>query len=250
MSSTARLQPERHDVGDVAFVIGLLAIVALGLFARFYGLSDQPIWMDEAYSYFASTRPLADILFNKIDTHPPLFYAIQHFWTAIDPSLGAIRAPAAAIGVGTILVVAAAAADLASRRAGLAAGALLALSTAHIHFSQDARMYTLLTFGLSLATWGIVGLAERPGRKLYPALYLVGGAIAVYAQILALVALAILNAVMLGRLWLSGASRRVYVSWLASNVVLLILSVPWFISIPDAVSGFSGLQHESFTTAE
>ena len=85
MSSTARLQPERHDVGDVAFVIGLLAIVALGLFARFYGLSDQPIWMDEAYSYFASTRPLADILFNKIDTHPPLFYAIQHFWTAIDP---------------------------------------------------------------------------------------------------------------------------------------------------------------------
>ena len=97
---------------------------------------------------------------------------------------------------------------------------------------------------------GIVGLAERPGRKLYPALYLVGGAIAVYAQILALVALAILNAVMLGRLWLSGASRRVYVSWLASNIVLLILSVPWLISIPDAVSGFSGLQHESFTTAE
>ena len=250
MSAANQPQPRRRDVDDGGFVLALLSILALGGFARFYGLSDLPIWMDEAYSYFASTRPLRDILFNKIDTHPPLFYAIQHFWTAINPDIDAIRVPAAAIGSATVLLVAVSTADLASRRAGLAAAALLAASTAHIHFSQDARMYALLTFGLSLATWGIVGLAERPGRKLYPVLYLVGAGIAVYAQILALVALLIMNAVLLGGMWFSGAQRRVYLWWLTANVVLLILSGPWLISIPGAIGGFSGLQHESITTTE
>jgi hypothetical protein len=55
----------------------------------------RPIWMDEAYSYFVSTQPLQDILFNKIDNHPPLFYVLQHFWNEVDPGVAAIHPPAA-----------------------------------------------------------------------------------------------------------------------------------------------------------
>jgi uncharacterized membrane protein len=87
MRASTQPQPQHQDINRVVFTVALLSVLALGGFARFYGLSDRPIWMDEAFSYFASTRPLGDILFNKIDTHPPLFYAIQHFWTAIDPNI-------------------------------------------------------------------------------------------------------------------------------------------------------------------
>ena len=99
-------EPDQHDVSDPAFAVGLASIFALGCATRFYGLSELPLWMDEATSYFVSTRPLTDILFNKIDNHPPLFFAVQHFWTLIDPNITAIRVPAAAIGSVTVLIVA------------------------------------------------------------------------------------------------------------------------------------------------
>ena len=72
-ASGAATELRQRDVSDPAFAVGLLSIFALGCVARFYGLSKRPIWMDEAFSYFVSTRPLNDILFNKIDNHPPFF---------------------------------------------------------------------------------------------------------------------------------------------------------------------------------
>jgi mannosyltransferase len=173
-------EPHHHEVRNSAFAIGLASIFAVACATRFYALSQPPLWMDEAYSYFVSTRPLADIVFNKVDNHPPLFYAIQHLWTLVDPNIAAFRIPVAAVGILTVLVVALATSDLVNRRAGLAAGALLAMSAGHIYFSQDARMYSLLAFGLAIATWGLVGFVERKRPQLYLTLYLVGGAIAIY----------------------------------------------------------------------
>jgi 4-amino-4-deoxy-L-arabinose transferase-like glycosyltransferase len=240
----AATEPHQSDMSDLAFAGGLLSIFALGCAVRFYGLSELPLWMDEAHSYFTSTRPLTDILFNKVDVHPPLFYVVQHFWTLIDPNIAAFRVPVAAVGSVTVLIIALATSDLVNRRAGLTAGALLALSTGHIYFSQDARMYPLLAFGLALATWGLVGFVDRNGRKLYLAIYLVGGLIAIYSQIIGLIYLAILNATTLCSALLNGMKDRIFLWGLTVNVVLLVFSLPWLLSIPEAVEIFHALPQE------
>ena len=237
--------PQQREVSDVFYVCGLAAVLVVACAARFYGISELPLWMDEAYTYFVATRPLHDIVFNELDNHPPLFYALQHFWLLSFPNITAFRFPAAAIGSITAIVVALATSDLVNRQAGLAAGALLAISTGHIHFSQDARMYTLLTLGLSLATWGLLGLLQSDKRQsFYWIAYVIGGAVAVYSQIVALIYLAILNAIAF--IWAHGGKRH----FLSANLVLLIVGLPWLLSIPDAVEAFQGLPREPVALAQ
>ena len=240
-----------HNLDDLAFAIAVVSILVVGSAARFYHLSALPIWMDEAYSYFVSKQPLDHILFNKIDNKPPLFYALQHLWTAINPNLAAIRVPAAVLGSLTVLIIILATVDLLSRRAGSAAGALLALSAGHIYFSQDARMYTLLAFGLALATWGLIGFADRNGRGFYAVTYLMGAAVAVYCHPVALIYLAILNGLTLGcALLIGGEKRRFYLSWLIVNFLLLVGGLPWFLSLSEATSSFPGLRPQDVTATE
>jgi hypothetical protein len=203
--------------------------------------------MDEAYSYFISTRPLNEILFNKIDNHPPAFYTLQHLWTAIDPDPGVIRVPAAVIGSLTIAIIILATSDLFSRVAALAAGALLAASTGHIYFSQDARMYSLLTLGLALASWGLIGLADYNDKKYYATLYLIGATIACYSHVVALLYLGILNGLTFASIWLTAddGGRQFYRAWLLVNLLLLAASLPWLLSLGDAVNRFVGLNPTS-----
>lgn len=239
--------PADERVGDLsasAFLIGLLFIVGVGTAIRFYGLSEQPVWMDEAHTYFASRRPLIDILFNRIDNHPPLFYAVQHFWTLINPAITAVRVPVAAMGSATILIVALATADLINRRAALAAAAFLALSTGHIYFSQDARMYSQLTLGLALATWGALGFVNGKNHIAYLVLYLVGAAIAIYSQVVALPYLAILNFLAIVCLFVEG-KRTGLLSALVVNLILLVLCLPWLLSLPEAIDTFEGLGQQT-----
>ena len=236
----------RHDLADGPFIGGLLIVFLVGCAARFYQLDHTPIWMDEAYSHFVSVQSLGHIVFNKIDNHPPLFYVLQHFWNELNSNAELIRVPAAAIGSLTVVVVALATSDLLNRVAGLAAGALLALSTGHIYFSQEARMYTLLCFGLAVATWGLLGLLDRDRKKLYAAVYLVGASISVYSQAVALIYLAILNGLALASWRLMSKQRADFLrNWLVANLVLFVISMPWLLALREATQSFQGLPIDS-----
>jgi hypothetical protein len=245
-NATAHDAGPRQDLADGPYIIGLLIVFLVGCAARFYQLDHTPIWMDEAYSYFVSTQPLGHIAFNKIDNHPPLFYILQHFWNELNSNADLIRFPAAAIGSLTVLVVALATSDLLNRVSGLAAGALFALSTGHIYFSQEARMYTLLCFGLAIATWGLLGLMARERKKLYAAVYLIGAAISVYSQALALIYLAILNGLALASCRLMSTQRADFLrNWLVANLLLFVISLPWLLSLREATQSFQGLPLDS-----
>jgi len=245
-SATVNGVGSRPDLADRPFILGLLTVFLVGCVARFYQLDHTPIWMDEAYSHFVSIQPLGHIAFNKIDNHPPLFYVLQHFWNELNPNAEFIRLPAAAIGSLTVLVVALATSDLVNRVTGLAAGALLALSTGHIYFSQEARMYTLLCFGLAIATWGLLGLVDRDRKKLYGAVYLVGAGISIYSQAVALIYLAILNGLALASWRLMSTQRANFFRiWLVANLLLFVVSLPWLLSLREATQSFQGLPVDS-----
>jgi hypothetical protein len=228
-----------------AFVAGAALIVGAAAVVRFWGLGQAPIWMDEAYSALVTRLPFHAILFEQLDVHPPLGYLIEKLWMLVVPSLAWMRVPAAIFGVLSILVLVAALFDLVSAPAALAAAAFAAVSTADIYFSQEARMYTILTFGLFLASWGALGLLRGRRLGVYAGLYLVGALVGVYSHVVALIYLFVLNGGCLAA-WVSTPkserSGRGYLQvWLAANLVLLVASTPWLLRIPATAASFPGL---------
>ncbi|WP_439619334.1 glycosyltransferase family 39 protein [Hyphomonas sp.] len=222
--------------------LAFFAISLIALTLRLWHVNTPSLWMDEAIAVGLAELPIEAILFEQLDNHPPLFFLVQHVWQAMFPDPAMARIPAALIGVATVYVVMAALRDLVSLRAAIIAGLLLALSTGHTYYSQEVRMYALVLFGLALATWGGVGQAE-PGRhapRVYAALYVVGGAIAIYTQVIGLLAMGLIGFAALAGGLMAGGGKAFARSWLFRNLVLFVLILPWTLLIPGFF-GFTGL---------
>jgi len=125
-------------------------ILILGLFFRLISL-NQSLWLDEATTALASRLPLTEFFNNFMlaDFHPPLYYLIIHYWSLIaGTSEIALRIPSVVFGFLTIYVVYHIAKEL-KFKWPLAPALFLATSGLHIYYSQEARMYSLVTFLVS-----------------------------------------------------------------------------------------------------
>lgn len=229
----------------------LAAVLFLGALLRFWNVNGASIWMDEAVTLSLAELPVQAIILEKVDNHPPLSFLIQHVWQGVFPSPELARLPAVLFGVGTLFIAMAMMRDLVSARAAVMTGLLLAVCTAHIYYSQEARMYSLVLFGLAMAAWGGVGHVE-PGRRserFYALIYVGGGAIAIYAHLLGLIAMAAIGFASLAGGLFSGGGWRFAREWLVRNLILFALTLPWLVQIPSNMN-FVGLhQPTSFSTS-
>lgn len=229
------------------FWVAFAAILIAGGVLRFWNLSGAPIWMDEAVTDGFARLDLATILFDSVDNHPPLTWAIHHIWHAFNPDPAYLRVPSALFGTLTVGAIMLAMRDIACSRAALFTGLLFAFSTGHIYFSQDARMYPYLIFGLVLAAWGGIGHA-RPrlhGERVYAGLYVIGGAIAIYSHALGLVVMALIGFSSLAAGLMGGEPRRFAREWFIHNIILFITVLPWLVMLPSAAGTFPGLQGDN-----
>ena len=226
-----------------AYWLVFFAILLAGAVLRFWNLGAGPIWMDEAVSLGFARLPASTILFGQIDNHPPLSFLIQHLWQAVVPDPAYARVPAALSGVFGLAAIMFAARDQVSPRCALFAGLVFAFSTAHIYYSQDARMYPHLVLGLILASWGGLGQLRENlyGPRTYAALYVIGGAIAIYSHLIGLVVMALIGFASLAGGLMRPDARRFATDWLVRNLVLFVVTLPWLIQIPAASGTFPGL---------
>jgi hypothetical protein len=227
------------------FWAALAGITLIAAVLRFWNLSAVPVWQDEAVTHAFAQLDLWTLLTKDIDNHPPLSYIVQHFWHKINPDLAAARVPVAVAGTASVAVFMLFLRDSVNTRAALIGGLFLALSTSHIFYSQDARMYAYAVLGLIIALWGAVGFAE-PGRhrpSTYAALYIAGGAIAIYSHMIGLIVMACFGGASLAALifrspsdWFA-SSRR----WIVMNLMLLVIVLSWLVRLPSASESFLGL---------
>lgn len=225
------------------FWLWFAAIVAAGTLARFWNLSGAPIWMDEAVTLAFARLDLGTIIWGNIDNHPNMTWVIQHLWHRVTPDPDHARIPAAVFGSLSVAAMVLAARDIANVRAAIFTGLLFAFATGHIHYSQDARMYPYLIFGLVLALWGGVGHV-RPnlqGARTYAVLYVVGGFFAIYSHAIGLIVMGLIGFASLSAGLMGGEPMRFARDWLLRNLVLLALTLPWLIALPGASSTFPGL---------
>ncbi|MGQ9599813.1 MAG: glycosyltransferase family 39 protein [Anaerolineae bacterium] len=213
---------------------GLLlgGIVALAGLLRILGLGRMGFEIDEAYSVRLASLGIVDIVRGTAaGQHPPLYYLLLHLWMqAAGQSLFAVRLASALVGWLTVPLL-----YLIGRRfgpqAGLLAAGLLAISPAHIWYSQIARMYALLVLLGTVSTW----LAwrwwtdgEARSRKrllLYAGITLA----ALYTHYFALFLIALHNLAGLGLALFQNRPRwrRLAGQWLAIQALIVIGFLPW-----------------------
>lgn len=150
---------------------GLLTMLALAV--RLVGIEARPLWLDEGYSAWFSSRSWA-VLWTEVPTyepHPPFYYSLLKLWRDLfGSSAFALRSFSLLLTAATIPVVIAASSELERLRpsgrpllrAGLAAF-LVACSPMLVLIGQEARPYPLLVFAYALGTLGAFRLMGEFG---------------------------------------------------------------------------------------
>ena len=58
-----------------------VAIIILAAAVRLWGLGEQSVWQDEAYSVVLAREDVGTIIRAQVeDSSPPLYYVLLHFW--------------------------------------------------------------------------------------------------------------------------------------------------------------------------
>ncbi len=155
-------------------MVPLALVVLLSTLLRFFHLGDQPLWLDEALTWFFAGEGFETI--SRRDVHPPLYYSIVRLCMHGIPGLGIpalasqdneffLRAPSALLGVLTVPLVYALGRMIGGVRMGLLGALLFAIAPFQVHYGQEARMYALLSFLAGLAMWGVASVlaGSSPG---------------------------------------------------------------------------------------
>jgi MFS family permease len=156
-----RQMPEWARVGLIIFI---LVVVSLVIRTRSVG---QQYWMDEAITVGISSHHLSAIPgIMRQDGSPPLFYLLLHFWMLmVGNGMAATHWLSEIFAVLTIPLGYWGGLRIAGKRAGLMTAALMATSAFLDYYSQETRMYALMSLLGMLGTIGFVrGFVFRERR--------------------------------------------------------------------------------------
>lgn len=169
--------------------MSIFLILALGLFLRVINL-NQTLWLDEATSVLvARDFSFAEIItrFSPGDFHPPLYYFLLKVWIfAFGASEVAARSLSVTLGSATIPLVFLTGRKLLNKGTGLVAALFFATAPLHIYYSQEARMYAMATFFVTLFVWFfLLTLDKRAGLSVWMGFF-IAGVLAFYTHYLTL----------------------------------------------------------------
>jgi uncharacterized membrane protein len=156
-----------------------IALTLFALLLRLIGIGMRPLWLDEAYSAWFSSRGWHE-LWTDVPTyepHPPFFYSLLKLWRDMfGGSAVALRTFSVLLALATVPLIVVASTELERQRptgrpllrAGIA-GFLAAASPMLVLLGQEARPYPLLIFAYALALLGLLRLmreftADHPGE--------------------------------------------------------------------------------------
>ena len=162
-----------------------LALIFLALLIRLNGLTFQSLWRDEVDAICFAQAPLLKDLpqtalsftptcppnipellaaFTQPGFNGPLYFLILRGWIGLfGAGEFALRSFSLMCGVISVALIITLGTRLFNRAVGLIAGSLLALSAYQVWYSQEAKMYTLITL-LALASIYFLRRAVEEGR--------------------------------------------------------------------------------------
>ena len=225
--------------------LALAAISVAGLALRLFRLGGQSFWFDEAQTLFVARLPLGEIFQRAY--RPPLYHLLLHGWSAlVSDAESWLRLPSALCGAALVPLVYLLASRLYGRKVGLLAAFFAALSPTLLWYSQELRMYSLMTLEFALlmmlSPWPT---AEERGMSTSALLALfwveVASLYTHYFAIPFILWLGLASLITLARLRRWRDLKR----WLAVQVAAGLAFLPWLMVIRGGRGGA-----EDYLTAE
>jgi 4-amino-4-deoxy-L-arabinose transferase-like glycosyltransferase len=242
-----------HPRRAAAALVPPLAIFAIALALRLYGIGDKPLWLDEITTLSRSHLPFLALLTDSLSFHHlPSYFLLTSWMVRFGDTEFMLRLPSAVFGALACVVVFAIGRRLGGRNAGLAAALLMAVSPAQVQYGQEARSYALVTCLIALGLWGQLVLVRDFRRSAAPwrapdanragwAAYVLGTAGALNVLSVALFWWLAANAAMLLLAWRDASVRRGLLrNWGIAQLVVAAVSAPWFAAMYVLVDGHMG----------
>jgi len=218
------------------WLLVLVLLLAGGL--RLLHLSRQSFWLDEVMTVNTAREAVPSLAMSG--TSPPLYYLLMHYWMKLVPeSEATARLPSVICGVAAVLLLYLLGRRLVDARAGLVAALLLAVSPFHIHYSQEARTYSLMVL-LALLSWlALIRVLERgsPGRII---IWAVCSFVLLLSHNYAVFLLATQVVFVLVRGHRHGLRPG---RWLVGVGLLLLLSLPWLRVLMIMIESLLGAEY-------
>ncbi|MDQ3249891.1 MAG: glycosyltransferase family 39 protein [Chloroflexota bacterium] len=222
----------------------LLFILLLAFGLRAYHLDFQELRGDEAFGYFFSLRPFADIIQATLtlqEPHPVAGYFVQKIWLGwagqtefalrfVNVWFGTL-AVALLYRLGRTL-------DIAAMSVALAAF-LFAISPYAIWHSQDARMYSM-SLALTLASVWLMATWLPRQRPPQAAAYVVVSWLALHTHYFSGFVLLAQNLFVLSRALIGRRMWLTLYAWLTLQTVLAVLYLPWLLRVNGILVNYGG----------
>jgi len=149
MTDETETQAQRPGYPWLNFV--LITILALAI--RLAWLGSKSLWVDEADSFYFASHTFPEIFSRLCDPHPPGYYTLLRVSLALGHSEFWVRLPSAIAGALAVPMLYALSRELGAafgmlgldRRTAVLTSLLLAVAPLHVWYSQEARMYALVT---------------------------------------------------------------------------------------------------------
>lgn len=130
----------------------LIVITAIGAILRFYNLSKNSLWLDEASTYYLSSNTFEQIwaVGFSADNNPPLFHWLMHLMLMLGNNEFILRLLPVLMGILVIPVVYLIGKEFKDENTGLIAATLIAFSPFCLNYAQEAYSYSMVLFVSSL----------------------------------------------------------------------------------------------------
>lgn len=237
-NNNARQERASVETGNSFYVVSFLAVILIAAGClRFYGLSKESLWLDEAVTIIRLSSTLNNALGGE-STNPPLYYVLLHFWMKV---FGSTEAGARSLSILPSLIAVILTYLLGNRLynrgTGLIAASFMAISTFQISYAQEARAFTLL-MGLLLASMLFMDIALKSKSKSKSMWgwfgYFVFTVASLYTHFYAVFFVIGENLFFL-LCWKK--SRHKITPWLTVNLAILLAFLPWMMVMLKTAGG-------------
>jgi mannosyltransferase len=231
------------------FHLWVLLIILLAFGLRFYGIDRQDIWGDEAFSIWLSSQPLSQVVAGGADTHPPLYPFLLYLWLGMAGSSPlAVRSLSAFIGTLSVPIVYVLGSRVFRRTTGVLAALLTAVSPVLIYYSQETRMYGLVTLLTAASVYWAIRVFQEPRSARGWLVYVLVTSAAAYTHYYAFFVILAENLVVLLSL-LRNRRWSTLARWLAAQGAMALAYVPWIALQTGFLSGKASTRFEEWDLA-
>ena len=222
--------------------LSCIALICVAVFARFYQIGTESLWLDESYSLRFSNRSLLHALTSERTT-PPLYYLVLHYWIKVfGQSEVALRSLSAIASLSAIPLTVYLGKILFGFRCGLLAAFFLSISSFQIYYAQEARAYVFLLPLILSSSILLVKILEdaQISKRWYWIVYVCLSILAVYTHIYAIFSIAAHNIiVLLALMQQSGKTKGLLSRWIFSQLSILLSFIPWILHMLSEVGSFA-----------